>query len=211
MNKPRALDLFCCAGGATRGLQLAGFHVTGVDIVRHKNYCGDAFIQADALTVDLSGYDFIWASPPCQRYSNAQRLQKNEHPDLVGPIRERLRATGTPWSIENVPGAPLINPVLLCGCMFGLQTYRHRLVESSFYVRPPNHPAHEIPTTKMGRAPKDGEFIHVVGNFSGVQKAREAMQIDWMNRDELREAIPPAYSEFIGKAALQYIEQWRAA
>lgn len=104
--KPRALDLFCCAGGTTRGLQMAGFHVTGVDIVRHKNYCGDAFIQADAMTVDLSGYDFIWASPPCQRYSTAQRLQKNEHPDLVGPIRERLRAAGAPWSIENVPGPP---------------------------------------------------------------------------------------------------------
>lgn len=95
--------------------------------------------------------------------------------------------------------------------MFGLKTYRHRLVESSFYVRPPNHPAHDVPTTKMGRAPKDGEFIHVVGNFSGVAKAREAMQIDWMNRDELREAIPPAYSEFIGKAALAYIKQARAA
>jgi DNA (cytosine-5)-methyltransferase 1 len=110
-----------------------------------------------------------------------------------------------------VIGSPLINPVLLCGCMFGLGTYRHRLVESNFYVTPPNHPAHEAATTKMGRKPKDGEFMHVVGNFSGIAKARKAMGIDWMTRDEIREAIPPAYGEFIGRAAIQHIQRARAA
>lgn len=129
MPKPRALDLFCGAGGATRGLQMAGFHVTGVDIKPQPRYCGDEFHQANALTFPLDGYDFVWASPPCQRYTMAQNAAKNahNHPDLIPPIRERLLGSGVDWVMENVVGAPLINPVMLCGLAFGLKVKRHSL------------------------------------------------------------------------------------
>lgn len=207
----RALDLFCCAGGVTKGLQRAGFYVVGVDIAPQPRYCGDEFHLADALTFDLSGFDFISASPPCQAYTLCQRIQDNQHPDLIGPIRERLKAAGVPYCIENVPGAPLETPIELCGAMFGLQTYRHRLFECSFPISAPAHPEHRARTAKMGRPPLDGEFMHVVGNFSNVSAARRAMGIDWMPRDKLREAIPPAYAEYIGRQAIAYIESQRRA
>src|SRR6185437_11282689 len=99
--KLRALDLFCGAGGATRGLQLAGFHVTGVDIKPQPRYVGDAFHQADAMTFPLDGFDFIWASPPCQKYSLIRKNSRpdDEHPDLVAPIRRRLCKRGIPCVI----------------------------------------------------------------------------------------------------------------
>lgn len=192
----KALDLFCGGGGAAMGLHLAGYEVTGVDIYPQPRF-PFKFIQGDALTFPLDGYDFIWASPPCQAFTLAQRIRKNEHPDLIAPIRKRLKASGAPYVIENVDGAPLINPITLCGAMFDLQTYRHRIFECSFPIAQPLHPPHKAKTTKMGRPAKAGEFMHVVGNFSGVKAARKAMGIDWMSRDELREAIPPAYSKFI--------------
>lgn len=200
--KLRALDLFCGAGGVSMGLHRAGFDVTGVDIEPQPRY-PFAFVQADALRppFELASFDLIAASPPCQAYTLAQRIQDNEHPSLIEPVRDMLKASGVPYAIENVPGAPLRRPVVLCGSMFGLRTYRHRLFETSFPCEQPIC-THTAPITKMGRAPKDGEFIHVVGNFSGVAEAREAMGIDWMTRDELAQAIPPAYSEFIGRAAL---------
>jgi DNA (cytosine-5)-methyltransferase 1 len=200
----RALDLFCCAGGASEGLRRAGFDLVGVDIEPQPYYPFE-FHQANALTFPLEGFDFIWASPPCQAYTLCQRIRDREHPDLVGPIRARLAASGAAWCIENVVGAPLVSPIELCGAMFGLRTYRHRLFECSFPVTAPYHPPHTAPLRKMGRPVRAGEFIHVVGNFSGVQLAREAMDIDWMPRDKLREAIPPAYAEYIGRAALVYI------
>jgi DNA (cytosine-5)-methyltransferase 1 len=200
----RALDLFCGAGGATKGLQRAGFHVTGVDIKAQPRYCGDAFIQGDALnpSVDLRAFDFIWASPPCQAYTLAQRLRLRGHPTLIGDTRTMLRDTGVPFCIENVVGAPLLRPILLCGQMFDLETYRHRLFECWFDVPQPWHEPHHAKQTKMGRPSKDGEFIQVVGNFSDVEKGRKAMGIDWMTRAELSEAIPPAYSAFIARAFL---------
>lgn len=211
MNKrPRLLDLFCCAGGASMGYHLAGFDVVGVDIDPQPHYPFD-FHQADAMTFDLRGFDFIAASPPCQAYTLCQRIRDNEHPDLVAPTRERLKAAGVPYVIENVPGAPLVNPIELCGAMFGLRTYRHRLFECSFPMQAPPHPEHVAPVRKMGRPVKDGEFMHVVGNFSGVQQAREVMGIKWMVRDELREAIPPTYTEFIGRAALEFMGAMRLA
>lgn len=205
-----ALDLCCKAGGAGRGLKKAGFRVLGMDIEYQFRYGGDLFMPANVLDLPvefLRAFDFLWASPPCQAHTNAQRIRGYEHPDLIEPVRALLKASGVPYCIENVPGAPLIKPVELCGAMFGLRTYRHRLFECSFPIEAPPHPKHERPTTKMGRKPKDGEFIHVVGNFSGVAAAREAMGIDWMTRDELREAIPPAYSEYIAKAFLAQREQ----
>jgi DNA (cytosine-5)-methyltransferase 1 len=200
----KALDLFCGAGGASMGLKQAGFELTGVDIAPQKRY-PFTFIQKNALDVTLKGYDFIWASPPCQAFSLAQRIRKRAHPDLVEPIRKRLKRWGGPYVIENVIGAPLINPVELCGAMFGLKVYRHRIFESNFAIKPPEHLEHLVPTTKMGRKYKEGEFMHVVGNFSGVDQARLAMGIHWMSRDELREAIPPAFSKFIAEQFMRLI------
>jgi len=211
--KLRALDLFCCAGGAGVGLHRAGFEVVGVDIRPQLRYPFE-FHQADALTFPLDGFDFIWASPPCQAYTKAQRLQKREHPDLIAPIRRRLEDAGVPYVIENVPGAPLnqFKSFMLCGSMFpGLRVYRHRWFETNVDCIVPHHPVHTAPQVKMGRVAREGDFIQVVGNFSGVAYAREAMGIDWMTRDELREAIPPAYSEFIGRAAIAHIQSERAA
>lgn len=203
-KRPKALDLFCGAGGVGKGLHDAGFDVVGVDIVPQRRY-PFPFIQADAMQVSFSGFDFIWASPPCQAYTLCQRIRDNEHPDLIGPLREKLNASGVPWAIENVVGAPLNDPIELCGSMFGLRVYRHRLFECSFPIDAPLHPEHTAPLRKMGRPVRDGEFMHVVGNFSGVPLARKAMGIDWMMRDELKEAIPPAYAEYVGRAAIETI------
>lgn len=201
MTRPIALDLFCCQGGASAGLDAAGFQVVGIDIVPQPNY-PFPFIRADAVTVLPAGFDFVWASPPCQAHTLAQRIQGREHPDMIGPTRAMLRAAGIPYVIENVVGAPLENPILLCGGMFGIQTYRHRLFECSFPIEAPWHPDHTAPIRKMGRPVRDGEMMHIVGNFSGVDRAREIMDAQWMNRDGLREAIPPVFAQYIGEAAL---------
>ena len=212
--KPKLLDLFCCQGGAGMGYHRAGFDVVGVDISPQPRYPFE-FIQADVVetlrrlmdgrVIEVSGRGYaledfaaIHASPPCQAFTNAQKLMGNVHPDFIEPTRELLNIIGLPYMIENVPGSPLESPFELCGSMFGLGTYRHRLFETNFYVDVPSHDPHTTRTTKMGRKPVDGEMMHVVGNFSGVEKAKVAMGIDWMNRDGLRESIPPAYTEHIG-------------
>lgn len=204
----KLLDLFCCSGGAGMGYALAGFDVTGVDIDPQPRY-PFKFIQADVLDLPLDflmQFDVIHASPPCQAYSLAQRINKNSHPELIEPVRAMLKASGKPYVIENVEGAPLHNPVLLCGAMFaGLRTYRHRLFESNVPLISPSHPAHKHPIAKMGRPVKDHEFMHVVGNFSNVPLGRVAMGIDWMTRDGLREAIPPAYTEYLGKQVAAHV------
>ncbi len=184
------------------GLSKAGFNVVGVDINNQKNYPFE-FIKTDALSFDLKGFDFIWASPPCQAFTLAQRIQKNKHPDLIAPIRKKLKKWGGPYCIENVVGAPLKNPFMLCGSMFdGLRIYRHRIFECNFIVDIPDHFDHSKKITKMGRRPRPGEFMHVVGNFSGIDFAKRAMKINWMSRNEIREAIPPAYSKFIAESFL---------
>jgi Site-specific DNA methylase len=208
--KPRALDLFCGAGGVTRGLQLAGFDVTGVDLVASPRYCGDAFVHGDALDVPLDGYDFIWASPPCQRYSVFSRNlgTAGNHPDLVAAVRRRLADAAVPFAIENVEGAPLLARVVLCGTMFGLPLIRHRLIETSFpiaHLLPPcRHTGGEIPVYGHG-TPK----WHRDRLGRGIRLAEKcaAMGIDWMTRDELSQAIPPAYAEFIGGLALEAIRE----
>ena len=206
----RCLDLFCGAGGAGMGYHQAGFEVVGWDIEHHPDYpfehhVGDALeVLADVDYV--RSFDLVHASPPCQAYTNAAKIMRRTHPDLVGPVRELLVAAGVPYVIENVPGSPLVDPITLCGAMFpGLKTYRHRLFESNLPLSTPPHPEHVAPTTKMGRPPQDGEFMHVVGNFSGVNAAREAMGIPWMTRDDLREAIPPAYTEHIGRQVSEHL------
>lgn len=187
------------------GYYRAGFDVIGVDIEPQPRYPFE-FVQADAIeflaVTGHEGFAAIHASPPCQAYTKAQKINDNSHPDLVGPVRELLVSVGLPYVIENVPGAPLLpfRTIELCGVMFGLGTYRHRLFETGdFAPKAPEHKPHSSPVTKMGRRPKDGEFMHIVGNFSGVTRAREAMGIGWMTRDGLREAVPPAYTEYIGK------------
>ncbi|WUS68754.1 SAM-dependent methyltransferase [Kitasatospora sp. NBC_01246] len=186
------------------GYHLAGFDVTGVDLAPQPRY-PFAFHQGDALAYLAeygAGFDLVHASPPCQRYTNAQKIRGNQHPDLVAPLRELLTALGRPYVIENVPGAPLLSPVELCGSMFGLRTYRHRLFETSFAVPARHHPRHLAPNAKMGRPVGDGEFMHIVGNFSNVPLARDVMGMPWASRDGLREAIPPAYTAHIAAAYL---------
>ncbi|NKR48777.1 SAM-dependent methyltransferase [Rhodococcus hoagii] len=199
----KLLDLFCCQGGASMGYHRAGFDVVGVDINPQPHYPFE-FHQCDALAFLMEygdEFDVIAGSPPCQAHTNAQKIMGNQHPDYIDSMRALL-PEGKPYVIENVPGAPLRNPIELCGAMFGLGTYRHRLFESNIDLAAPDHPEHSARTTKMGRKPVVGEFMHVVGNFSGVEQAREAMGIDWMTRDGLRESIPPAYTEYIGAQLL---------
>lgn len=209
------LDLYSCQGGATRGYQLAGFRVTGVDKDPQLRYCGDGFHQADAVGFVLAHlawikrtFVFIHASPPCQLDSKTFRIQKNDHPDLIGPTREVLELTGLPYVIENVGDAvpKLRGPVTLCGAMFGLRTYRHRYFEAGggFSLPAPEHPEHTARQAKMGRMPRPGEFIQAIGHFSGVSIVRDDWDVPWMNRDGIREAIPPAYTRWIGQ---QFIEQ----
>ncbi|TRV81975.1 DNA cytosine methyltransferase [Streptomyces sp. 130] len=204
----RVLDLFCCQGGAGMGYHLAGLDVTGIDSAPQPRY-PFRFIQTDAIQyVREHGaeFDFIHASPPCQRYSRAQKIQHRDHPDLIAPTRAALEATGRPWVIENVEEArsELRDPVTLCAAAFGMRTYRHRLFETGggFTFTPPPHPAHQAPLTKMGRPRAAGHFAHYVGNFSGVQEARTDMNVPWMNRDGIRECIPPAYTRHIATALL---------
>lgn len=204
------LDAFCDSGGATRGYQEAGFYVVGVDIRPQPRYVGDEFYQGDAVEfIAEHGHEFdaIHASPPCQLYSNAHRIRNRDHPDLIAPTRAALNATGRPWVIENVPGAPLHNAVELCGAMFALRTYRHRLFEGGggFAFAAPPHPEHTTRNAKMGRPVRDGEFIHVVGNFSNVALAREVMGMPWATRDELREAIPVAYTAYVGAHLMTHL------
>lgn len=221
----RALDLFCCAGGATKGLQRAGFHVTGVDIRPQPHYCGDAFHQADALTFPLDGFDFIWASPPCQGYSAMRHAPGAKGaPRLIHNVRRRM-PHNVPWVIENVEEAwiEMQSPTLLCGSMFGLgaqgcRTQRHRLFETSFPL-PEVACAHdERPVigiygghARRRAASAGGRGTRDVWDGGHKTAAAEALGIDWMTLGEMSEAIPPAYSEFIGKAAIAHINAMREA
>lgn len=204
------LDLFCGAGGAARGYQLAGFHVTGVDTVNQPRYAGDEFVQCDALdflTWRGRGFDVIHASPPCQAHSDLQKQSKLSYLDLIAPTRQILLDLGLPYVIENVEGAPLIDPVMICGAgVPGLRVIRHRLFESSMPLVgipcPPRHPlvfTYDKRKAHKGRLDQDTSFVQVTGGGNcTVANKRAAMGIDWMIGSELNEAIPPAYSKFIG-------------
>jgi DNA (cytosine-5)-methyltransferase 1 len=209
MKRPRALDLFCCAGGAAVGLHRAGFDVTGVDIKSQPRY-PFVFVQADALKYPLECFDFIWASPPCQRFCALRtREDLSGYPDLIEPIRLRLRANGVPFVIENVPGAPIRQDLMLCGAMFGLRSYRHRYFECSFPVEQPPHHKH---VTRVNRRSENrrqhwanGGFITITGDV-GTYCGPEAMGIDWMSGNEMSEAVPPAYAEYIGRITIKMIK-----
>ena len=237
MSRPKVLDLFCKAGGCSRGYEMAGFEPTGVDIERQKRYPYE-FIQADAMEVlrdqaFLEQFAFIHTSPPCQCYSVTKHLSNGNHPDLVGPARELLLAMGKPYVIENVVGAPLIYPVRLCGSSFGLDLRRHRMFESNLMLRGTKC-RHKWQTPRFphrnmlpGRASRKSSVVQVCGGGNskesarlckvvvvsghddsqhGVDLWRRAMQIDWMSRDELAQAIPPAYTEFLGKQIMAILE-----
>ncbi len=185
--------------------------ITGVDLYPQKNY-PFKFIQADALKFPLEGYDFIWASPPCQAFSSISNLGKNskKHKKLIRPVRQRLIDSGIPYVIENVMGAKkelASSAVVLCGGMFNLEVYRHRLFEASFILSPPDHVKHVAKCTPLihRRPRKPGEFLTITSHFGcSLADARKAMGIEWMDRDDLPQAIPPAYSEYI-------LNQWKKA
>ena len=216
----KLLDLFSGAGGAARGYQLAGFHVTGVDNRPQPRYCGDAFIQADALEyVAEHGreFDAIHASPPCQLWSrvgNHSRRAGKIYPDYISPIRPHLFALGKPFIIENVVGAPLVDPLLLCGSMFDppLNVRRHRLFEVGFPIEPPIWPCRHAlmgPRFEVYEHYKKRLTSTVRVNGGYTKGAAEAMQINWRTHKELVESIPPAYTEFIGRVLMQVLEHGR--
>ena len=229
MSRPLLLDLFCCAGGAGVGYRRAGFDVVGVDRAKQPRY-PFAFHRGDALAVlaDLArqvaaGQVPTFAgrpvaathgSPPCQRYCDLARQNKREYPDLVAPTRDLMRAVGLPWVIENVPEAPLLDPIVLCGTMFpGLRVIRHRGFESSVPLVAPPHPPgpHPLCYTLDKRKPHYGRldewtaFVTVTGGGNcSKAAASDAMGIDWMIvKGELNEAIPPAYTEYVGKQLME--------
>ena len=209
--KPRLLDLFCCAGGASVGYHRAGYEVVGVDIKPQPNYPFE-FHRADAMGFDLCGFDAYAASPPCQRFCALNtREDLSGYPDLVDPVRRRLMNTGKPFVIENVPGAPLRHDLILCGSMFGLRSYRHRYFECNFPVSQPDHPKHSVRVNRRGENRRvhwdNGGFITVTGDV-GVYCGPEAMGIDWMTGAEMSEAIPPDYAEYVGRSMM---ELYRAA
>lgn len=217
--KPKALDLFCCAGGASEGLRQAGFDVTGCDITLHRRY-PFAFIHADALTVDLAPYDFVWASPPCQGYTEMRHAPGTRGaPKLIDAVRRRMPKNAL-WCIENVEGArrAMNNPTMLCGSMFGLgaqgcQLQRHRLFECNFSlpVVRCEHTQQPVIGVYGGharrRAASAGGRTSIDQWRGGhITAASTAMGIGWMTLKELSEAIPPAYARFVGVAAMKIIK-----
>lgn len=201
------------------GYHRAGFEVVGVDIDPQPNYPFE-FIQSDALILDpefLRSFDAVHASPPCQSYSDLARRNGNAHmwPRLIEPVRAMLEATGRPYVIENVEGAPLRDPVVLCGTMFSpLRVIRHRLFEANFDIPVPPHGKHPLVFTHdkrkahYGKLDQNTAFVQVTGGGNcTVANARDALGIDWMTKNELNESIPPAYTEYIGGFLLEDVER----
>jgi DNA (cytosine-5)-methyltransferase 1 len=225
-DKPRLLDLFCGAGGASRGYHDAGFEVVGVDIKPQPRYPFQ-FVQADALQqlewlilADGMDFDAVHASPPCQRYSDLAKRNGNAdaHPDLIGPVRDLLEQTGLPYVIENVEGAPLRDPVRICGTTLGLgidgyRLRRHRLFESNVSLVSPGCwcPGDPRPVIDVsGGGPTKAPRLDGAGGrtYKGTaDQARAAMGIAWMTKTELNESIPPAYTRLIGARLLASVQR----
>lgn len=209
--KPRALDLFCGAGGVSAGLSRAGFDVLGVDLHEQPHYPFE-FIQGNALgvldaLVQSRRFDLICASPPCQAFTAYKRRPNHVAPrvSLIPQVRERLKRIGVPYVIENVPGAPLESPIVLCGSMFGLEVRRHRQFEASF----------PLPQLRCDHASQQGDFPQATNRANrrstceiGVwriplETQQRAMGIDWMPLEALSQAIPPAYTDWIAREFLE--------
>lgn len=210
----QALDLFCGAGGAALGLKNAGFRVYGVDIKPQPRYCAE-FCQSDALTEFtpegiFAHFDFVWASPPCQVHTALKTMgNARPHADLIPQTRELLEAAGVPYVIENVPGAPLRDPFKLRGTMFGLeaagaQLLRERHFEASFPVTLPpddydaDKPVIGIYGGHYRNRRRSSGLNREAPDFT-AEDGKQAMGIDWMTGNELSQAIPPAYSEYIAR------------
>lgn len=214
----RLLDLFCGAGGAAMGYHRAGFEVVGVDIAPQKHYPFE-FHLGDALEFCAAHgreFDAIHASPPCQKYSITWYLNRRKDlPDSIAETRNALVKTGRPYVIENVARAPLVNPLVLCGTMFGLRVIRHRLFECSPTIWFPPRPCAHNGKVSGNRALKAGlrvtprladfDYLTVAGHDFIVSEANEAMDLGWMNQHEVAQAIPPAYTEFIASQLLAFI------
>lgn len=195
------------------GYHQAGFHVVGVDKYPMKNYPFE-FLQADALEIldDLNfcrSFDLIHASPECQEYSVTKSLKTGQYGQDIEVVREKLKRVGKPYVIENVPGAPLKNYVLLCGSMFGLGVIRHRLFECWPEIYFPPYACgcgdSRSRNGKFGR-PCVGKYLTVTGHGYKAEEGRAAMGIDWMPRKTLSKAIPPAYTEWIGRQMISYCQ-----
>lgn len=195
LRHPRLLDLFSGAGGAARGYQLAGFHVTGVDVKPQPRYAGNSFVLGDALgyLAEHGGeYDAIHASPPCQTFARVTswRGDRGDHPDLLAPTMHMLGCLDMPWVVENVPEAPLRRDLILCGTQFGLAVKRHRIFQlgnwHAFQLLPPCHHHRRLLP-----------FMH-----KAERAFADAMECTWMTKHEARQAIPPAYTQFIGEQLL---------
>jgi len=217
MNKPKLLDLFCGAGGCSVGYARAGFEVRGIDIKAHVDYPYEIKVM-DAMNFDkfsdwIDWADVIHASPPCPRYSRITSVsgKRDNHPDFIKPLLEKLEKIGKPYVIENVPGAPMDNPLILCGSSFGLRVRRHRLFQSNKALMglPCNHKSQGRAIGVYGN--QTGSYEHQLARYarigrdygiraSNVKDAQDALGIDWMSKwDDLTDSIPPAYTEFIGK------------
>lgn len=228
MGKPRLLDLFCGAGGAAMGYHRAGFEVIGVDINPQPHYPFE-FHQSDALTYPLDGFDAYHASPPCQGYFHLKRGENlNSYPLLIDSIRDIFKPTKKPFCIENIPSAKefLINPIMLCGTMFGLPLWKHRYFEIYpelfLLTNTCNHKQGTI-KTDLGEISIPVYCSHGGDSRKGIRPSRigwrwrpqenkeiqlYAMGIDWgiLPRKSIHEAIPPAYTEYIGKYLIQSIK-----
>lgn len=218
----RILDLFCGAGGAAVGLHryFPDAVIVGVDNRPQPRY-PFCFVEDDAMTYPLDGFDFIWASPPCQGYSVMRHLPWNRdktYPLLIEPTRERLEASAVPWIIENVAGAQSVMQAgWLCGTMFGRPFYRHRLFASNFLWLAPLHPDHTASRMLAGRAreilftgtrrglddwrrnaERNGTTLGI-SHQPGAGSARTAMGVEWMTAAEMSQAVPPCYSEYLAQ------------
>jgi DNA (cytosine-5)-methyltransferase 1 len=204
------------------GYHQAGFEVVGVDIKDQPRYPFQ-FIRRDAMSLDdgfLSSFHAIHASPPCQKHSDLAKRNGNADawPCHIAEVRKMLGYVGCPTVIENVEGAPLESPTMLCGTMFGLRVIRHRLFETNFPLFPPPHSKHELCFTMDRRKAHYGKLnewtspVQVTGGGNcSKAAAADAMSIDWMTKGELNEAIPPAYTKFIGQQLLAHLQQRIAA
>lgn len=216
-GRPALYDVYCGAGGSAYGYWLAGFCPRGIDHVPMPRY-PFAFVQMDALDFlrRLIAGEYptpaaIHASPPCQNASRVVlRSNRESYPKLIEPTRVLLDHLGIPYIIENVEGAPVVPYVKLCGQTFGLRVFRHRWFESSVMLLAPRHVKHNGHTNTGSIAAyhtfENSDYLTVAGHAYRVRDGKAAMKIDWMTRDELNEAIPWAYTEFLGTQLMQYVE-----